>query len=81
MLPDKIEKGHKSLGMRREPVQRRGWPARTDYIGVKIGQLLMWLSKHICGRQEHPKGLLHSSVVATESHVARLALNWLYSQG
>lgn len=46
MLPDKIEKGHKSLGMRREPVQRKGWPARTDYIGVKIDQLLMWLSKH-----------------------------------
>lgn len=46
-LPDKIEKGHKSLGMRGEPVQRKGWPARTDYIWVKIDQLLMWLSKHI----------------------------------
>lgn len=45
-LPDKIEKGHKSLGMRREPVQRKGWPARTDYIWVKIDQLLMWPSKH-----------------------------------
>lgn len=50
-LPDKIEKGHKTLGLQKEPVQRKDWPARDDYIWVKIDQLLMRPSKHTQLRQ------------------------------